>query len=202
MRKRILRATSLAAFAGCASLPAAVDPGALAMRELPAGAVVTVSRIPPPWYAARFLIVRGFRRAVPEYQAVPGLERKHFTIAADGRFGGIYRWRDRASAKAWFGPKWHEGVRRRWGADGDLRFIDAVRTLDGPAPPVEEGSMVGAIAPGSLEAYRGASGLRMATEGQGQVVSLWRSRADAEGFFAGQGDVEWFDAPIALTNPP
>jgi hypothetical protein len=201
MHKRNLWLMSLAAVTGCVSLPAAVEPGALGFRELSPGAVVTVVRIPPPWYAARFLVVSGFRKAVPQYRAVPGLERKQFTVATDGRFGGIYQWKDRGSAEGWFSPEWHERVRQRWGAEGEVRFIAVTRTLDGPAPPVEEGAMVAAIVPGELAAYLRARGLRQATEGEGKVVSVWHTRAAAEAFFAGEQGIEWYDAPVAIANP-
>jgi hypothetical protein len=169
-------------------------------RQLAPGAVVTVVRIPPPWYAVRFLVVRGFRKAVPQYQAVPGLERKLFTIAADGRFGGIYEWEDRSRAEAWFNDAWHARVRDRWGADGDVRFIVVTRALGELDPRVAEGRMVAAIAPGSLDSYERAVGLRHATEGEGLVVSSWQSRDAADAFFAGRAGVEWYDAPIAIAN--
>src|SRR3569833_4251563 len=65
-----------------------------------------VVRIPAPWYAPRFLIARRFREAVPVYEALPDLIAKVFTISDDGRFGGIYLWRDRGVVSVFFSVVW------------------------------------------------------------------------------------------------
>jgi hypothetical protein len=187
-------------FAACATLPQASAPSALKERTLGPSAVVTITKVWPPWYAARFLIVRGFRKAVPEYQAIEGLQLKQFSIASDGRFGGVYLWKDKASAEAWFSPRWFERVKRTYGKEGEVRYLEVTRSLEGPTAAVEEGPMVVAIAPGALDAYAGAKGLRSARQAGALVVSAWTSRAEGEARVGSGAEVEWFDSPVAIDN--
>lgn len=188
--------------AACATLPSATTPLTLTERALPPTAVVTVTKVKPPWYAARFLIVRGFRKAVPEYQAIPGLLTKQFSLSSDGRFGGVYLWKDRASAQAWFSPKWFERVRRVYGVEGEVRTLEVSRCLEGPTGAVEEGPMAVAIAAGALESYAGAKGLRSAQQAGPLIVSAWASRDEGQAFLGGAAEVEWFDSPVAINTQP
>jgi heme-degrading monooxygenase HmoA len=104
-------------------------------------AVIAIVRIPIPWWAPRFLVRRRFAQAVPEYARAPGLLRKAFTISDDGRFGGVYTWRSRRHAEAWFDAAWHARVRSRYGVDADLLLLEVTSDLAGPAHPV--GAAVG-----------------------------------------------------------
>ena len=63
-------------------------------------AVATMVEIPTPAGVSKELIAQGFAAAVPGFQKVPGLLRKYFITTADGKFGGIYIWKDEASANA------------------------------------------------------------------------------------------------------
>jgi hypothetical protein len=187
----------LFAAAACRTLPLPDPPAALALRPTP-GAVITVVNIATPWYATRGIITGKFRELVPEYRAIPALERKQFSFAASGAYGGIYVWRESAAAAAWFGPAWHERVRKQRGHDGDVRFIPIARALDGPVQAQAfEGPMVVAIALGSLDSYASAPGLRSAYEGDGLVVSMWQSKAAADAVVR---DAEWFDTPVGIVN--
>ncbi len=183
----------------CATLPAAVAPSVLTLRPLPSGAVVVITELKPPWYATRGLVVRTFRKLVPEYQALSGLERKSFTLSRDGRVGGVYLWGQRADAEAHFDETWHRRALEKYGVPAKVRFLDVTRALDGSAQPVSEGEMTLIIGRGPLERYAQADGLRAAFEGPDGVVSTWQSRAVAERFFAGEA-VEGFDAPVELVN--
>ncbi len=97
----------------------------------PGPAAVAVVRVPPPWYARDFLIRRRFVQAVGDYEQVPGLVRKYFTIAEDRRFGGIYLWRSRSDADVFYGPAWHRRVRDRYGVDADLAVFAAPFVVEG-----------------------------------------------------------------------
>jgi hypothetical protein len=61
------------------------------------------------------------------------LLEKNFTIAEDGRFGGVYRWASRAAADAWFTPAWHARVRARRGVDADVVVLEAPWSAAGEA---------------------------------------------------------------------
>jgi hypothetical protein len=200
LRLFLLFTTIVGAAACSAALPQPEVPHALALRETP-GATVVVVKVKSPWYATRGIIVGKFRAAVPEYQAAAGLERKQFSIAQNGDYGGVYVWRDRATAERWFGPAWHERIKRKRGVDGDVRFIGVTRGLDGPVEPqVFEGPMVVAIATDTLDRYASAPGLRAAYEGEGLVISTWQRRSDAETFLEDKSPIEWFDTPIGIVN--
>ena len=199
-----MRATLLAVALGASAcggtLPPPPPPRGLVIANA-TGEVVVVVKVKPPWYATRGAITGKFRAAVPEYQAASGLLTKQFSFADNGYFGGIYRWRERAIAERWFGPAWHERVRKLRGVEGDIRFIDVTRTLEGALEPAAfEGPMVVAIAPGRLERYVGASGLRAGYEGQGLVVSTWSDAGHAEAFLQGVEPIEWFATPVGLVN--
>src|SRR2546427_472494 len=92
--------------------------------------VVVVTKIPLPWYVPRVVVARKFRDAIPEYEAVPGLAYKYFTIADDAKFGGIYLWNSRAQAKAWFNEAWHARVLAQRGAAAQVTMFDAPLVLD------------------------------------------------------------------------
>ena len=70
-------------------------------------------------------ILAGFEQAAPTYAATPGLVHKWFSIAEDGRFGGVYVFADKAKADAWFSPAWRARVRTTYGADADVLSFDA-----------------------------------------------------------------------------
>lgn len=51
------------------------------------------------------------------YIGIPGLIRKYYGIAEDGRtLCGIYLWHSRAQAEAFYTPDWVALVTKRWGA--------------------------------------------------------------------------------------
>jgi hypothetical protein len=188
--------------AACASAGGLRSSAALELRSVPRAAIAVV-KIKPPWYAPRWLIVRKFRQAVPQYQALDGLERKQFSFAQNGDYGGVYLWSRRSAAEAWFGPDWHARIKSQRGVDADVRLIDVSEGLDGPGErPVFEGPMVVAITSDALERYRAAAGLIAAYSGDGLVVSAWADRASADALLLGREGVEWFDTPVGLQNNP
>ena len=66
-----------------------------------------------------------FFSAVPTHRAISGLMRKNFLIGDNGAsFGGLYLWRDEASAKAWFNDAWRERVRKTYGQDAAIDWFD------------------------------------------------------------------------------
>ena len=191
-------------------------------REAPAAAVgppgatgvVAVVKVPRPWYAPDFLIVRKMREAMPQYRAIPGLRFKAFTFAdAGGEFGGIYLWRDRGAAQAWFTPAWYARVRAQRGVDGQVRLFDVTgpvrfaSDIDWAAREQAVATLVvppsGAEGPderGALIVYPIRTG-----EGDGRLL-IWPDRETAkrtvDAWSRRQGGrpglVEWFDAPILM----
>ena len=98
MNRLMMAATAVAPSAtAMVSTPAQAQsaPGSIVA---PAAAVVTIVRIPTPWYAPRFLVVRKMRESMPLYRSIDGLVHKAYSLARpDVRFGGISLWKDGAS---------------------------------------------------------------------------------------------------------
>ena len=96
-----------------------------------ASAVAVIVKVPKPWYAPKWLIVRRMRDTIPRYEALPGLAYKAFSLTqADGQFGGIYLWKDSASAKAWFTKAWFERVEKERGAKPDVHSFEVPVAID------------------------------------------------------------------------
>jgi heme-degrading monooxygenase HmoA len=109
-------------------------------------AVATLVLIATPAGVGRAQIEAEFVKAVPTYRAVPGLLRKHFIVADGGaRFGGLYLWRDEASARAWFNAAWHERVRSSYGQPAAIDWFDTpilLPTRDAANLPAASAMMV------------------------------------------------------------
>jgi hypothetical protein len=71
------------------------------------------------------------------YLDVPGLLFKAYLRSDDGRrLGGVYWWRDRASAEARFDDGWRQGVTEKYGAPPEIEWYDAPVVVDGRAQVV------------------------------------------------------------------
>ncbi|MGD9739362.1 MAG: hypothetical protein AB7O56_00840 [Bauldia sp.] len=86
-----------------------------------------------------------FIAVAERYFRVPGLMRKYFGFAEDGRsVVGVYLWRSRAEADAFFSPDWLAGVTTRWGAAPERadwtipQYVDA-ETMDVVRAPLPVG---------------------------------------------------------------
>lgn len=113
-----------------AQSPAPLPAATLAQTAQP-DPVVVIVRVPKPWYAPRMLVVGKMRDTIPQYAILPGLMFKAFSFEQDsGDFGGLYHWRDRASADAWFNRSWFERVRKERNVDAQVRFFDAPVTIE------------------------------------------------------------------------
>jgi len=148
---RYLRTTLVSAAMCAVTLhgPAARAQPATGEGYAPGARVLTIVRIPTPWYAPRFLVVRRMRESVPLYQSIDGLMHKAYSLSRpDGRFGGIYLWKDLASARAWFTPAWFERVEKERGARGDVAFFEVARIVEaGDAGSPSDGADQAAVAP-------------------------------------------------------
>ncbi|MCA6223578.1 MAG: hypothetical protein IM653_03160 [Phenylobacterium sp.] len=107
-------------------IPLAIDGPAAGTTDLGKGdAVIRIVRITPPAGTPRSALLAGFEQSVPTYADAPGLVHKWFSIAEDGRFGGVYIFADKARADAWFSPAWWARVRATYGAAADVLSFDA-----------------------------------------------------------------------------
>jgi hypothetical protein len=92
--------------------------------------VATLVAIPIPAGLPKAELVKLFEASQPQYRAVPGLVRKYYTVGDDGKAGGIYLWKDRASAQAWYSDAWRAGVQKRWGAPAEISWFEVPVTVD------------------------------------------------------------------------
>ena len=217
-----ITALGTAAGTGCASASFDLRATTPVAPTEPGHHAVAIVRIPAPWYAPRFAIARRFRAAVPDYEHVPGLVAKAFTIDEDRRFGGIYVWADRAAATTYYSASWRADIRERRGHDPDVVVFDAPFVVRGRA--VLHGERIDARAqsypatatlvvtsddvtgPGDPGAARLAqriseldglvAGAVIVTAGKLGYIALWARRELAEA--AVGRDATYFDAPVLL----
>ncbi len=172
-------------------------------------AVAVVVKVPKPWYAPKSLVVGKMRDSIPQYEAVPGLSFKAFSLAqADGQFGGIYLWKDLSSAKTWFSAAWFARVEKERGAKAEVLFFEVPVAIDntpgGTALNTDSGS-VGTLVtldtpPGvskqrlvkefeaSIAVYQKVPGLLrkyfiVTADGKFGGIYLWKDQASAQTWF-------------------
>jgi hypothetical protein len=127
MNTSTLISVALAAAAGMA--PAFGEPAPNASS----GPVAVVVTIPIPAGTSRDKVLAGMQISIPQYQAIPGLARKYYTLSEDGKFGGIYLWRNRADAQAWFSDAWRAKSTATYGVAPEVRYFDVPIVIDGSA---------------------------------------------------------------------
>ncbi|MEN9317425.1 MAG: hypothetical protein RIS35_3818 [Pseudomonadota bacterium] len=86
--------------------------------------VATLVEIAIPPGVTRDVLEKGFRDSVPTYRQVPGLLRKYYIISAKGTFGGVYLWRDEASANAMFTSAYTERVTKTYGSAPRIEWFE------------------------------------------------------------------------------
>jgi len=86
--------------------------------------VATLVEIPISRSASREELEMEFHTDSPRDQKIPGLLRKYFTISDQNTFGGVYLWKDEASAKAWFNAAWHKKTIETYGKDASIEWFD------------------------------------------------------------------------------
>jgi hypothetical protein len=77
-----------------------------------------------------------FRKIAPGFRAVPGLIRKQFIYAEDRWAGGVYLWKTRAAADAFYSGPWLAGIRERYGMDPQIKFFETACVTDNSAEAV------------------------------------------------------------------
>jgi heme-degrading monooxygenase HmoA len=190
--------------------------------ESAGASVVVLTKVPKPWYAPRALVVRKFKESIPEYDAVPGLAYKYYTLADDDRFGGLYLWQSREQAQAWFNPAWFARVRKERGVEGTVRYFDAPVVVDntrgiptgadGKAVativrlPIPAGASRDALVAAFVKAapgYRAVAGLArkyfvITDDGGFGGIYLWQDRQAAEAFYS----AEWQAKAVSAYGAP
>jgi hypothetical protein len=85
----------------------------------------TPQPIPPEMRSAISL------KSAPKFRTVPGLERKHYWFAADGRTaGGAYLWKSRADADRWWTPEYLDKLAKEYGAVPTISYLECPVVVD------------------------------------------------------------------------
>jgi len=78
---------------------------------------------------------RRFESSASKYRNVPGLIRKYYLRAEDGRTaGGVYLWESRAAAEAVYSTEWREQVSKLFGGAPEITWFDTPVIVDNAAP--------------------------------------------------------------------
>ena len=78
---------------------------------------------------------RRFESSAPNYRNLPGLIRKYYLRAEDGRTaGGVYLWESRAAAEAAYSTEWREHVAKLFGVAPEITWFDTPVIVDNAAP--------------------------------------------------------------------
>lgn len=103
---------------------------ALAQATPPASSQVAVHvAVTTPAGASCALVTAGMVKSAPTYSKVPGLIRKYFTIGPVD-FGGIYLFKDRTSAQAWFSEAWRAKATATYGSQPVVTYFDVPLVID------------------------------------------------------------------------
>jgi hypothetical protein len=74
-----------------------------------------------------------FRKIAEGFRVVPGRIRKEFIYAEDGWAGGVYLWKTRAQAEAFYSGPWLDRIRERYGMDPQIRDFNTTCITDNSA---------------------------------------------------------------------
>jgi hypothetical protein len=116
--------------AGSAAITPAVASGKTTAASTLVAVVVKIP-IPPKIDCAR--LESGMAKTVPEFQALPGLVRKYYTVSDDQKFGGIYLWASRQAAEAHFNGDWRAKMARLYGSPPEAVYFAVPIVIEGPA---------------------------------------------------------------------
>src|SRR5271167_4068870 len=95
--------------------------------------VAVVVKIPIPQGVSSAQVVAGMVKTVPEYQKLPGLVRKYYTLTDDGKYGGIYLFESRKAAEDHFNDDWRANILKTRGAPAEVTYFDVPLAIEGPA---------------------------------------------------------------------
>jgi len=77
-----------------------------------------------------------FRKIAPDFRSVRGLISKQFIYAEDGWAGGVYLWKTRTDAEAFYSGPWLAGIRERYGMDPQIKYFETACVTDNSAEAV------------------------------------------------------------------
>lgn len=80
-----------------------------------------------------------FEQTAPRYQGLPGLVRKYYLRAEDGRTaGGVYLWETRAHAEQIYNAEWRERVTKLYGNAPQVTYFDTPVIVDNQTGTIDK----------------------------------------------------------------
>jgi hypothetical protein len=96
--------------------------------------IISITRFSLPRGINLHELRAGFCAAAPLFEDVPGLVRKHFLIAEDGRTaGGVYVWEDRDAASAFLTGVVAPLVFEKFGVEPTIEFFESPLAVESVA---------------------------------------------------------------------
>jgi hypothetical protein len=72
-----------------------------------------------------------FGKIAPDFLRIPGFVRKQFICSSDGTTaGGVYMWKNRASAERFYSGPWRQGIIERYGNPPRIQYFETVALAD------------------------------------------------------------------------
>jgi hypothetical protein len=85
-----------------------------------------------------------FAMIAPGFREVPGLVSKHFIWSDSGVAGGVYQWKTREEAEAFYAGPWRTGIIERYGMEPTIEYFTTFAVTNNEAgevrvfePPLE-----------------------------------------------------------------
>jgi len=104
-------------------------------RNIVRNTITTVVQFRLPQPISLEEAARHFESSAPNYRNLPGLIRKYYLRAEDGRTaGGVYLWESRAAAEAAYSTEWREHVAKLFGVAPEITWFDTPVIVDNAAP--------------------------------------------------------------------
>lgn len=93
--------------------------------------ITTIVQFTLPQPMTRDEARRVFQSTAPKYRGLPGLVRKYYIVADDGRTaGGVYLWKSRADAQAVYTDEWRAFVTGKYGSPPSLSWFETPVVVD------------------------------------------------------------------------
>ena len=92
--------------------------------------IIDIVQLPIPPRAPQDALASA-KETAPRFRELSdrGLLKKYYLNGPAGG-GGVYVWRSRAEAEAWYSPEWYEQVREMFGVTPHVSFYDSLVQVD------------------------------------------------------------------------
>lgn len=72
-----------------------------------------------------------YAKIAPGFLDAPGLVSKQFICMSDGHIGGgVYMWKSREDAEAFYSGPWLDGIRARYGGEPTITYYETLALTD------------------------------------------------------------------------